>query len=379
MEADKRISYFRGCKETKIDEEYLKNEMAQFLQLDNLNFLLGAGCSSHIEDGTEYGIPGMANLYKGFCEKYPDFEIAGKKADAMFEGNLEKMLEVMGAISVAEGISSIDSDIVDKISIVQRYIRNRIIDGLHGEKVLDFYHSFYMKTVAHGRKNPINIFTTNYDLYNEQALDALSFPYNNGFVGTYKRTFNPASYKYAYVEDMNLSKNVWERVPNFFNLYKLHGSISWVKNDNTINEIDYKHIGDEDTVMIYPTPLKDRTTLMTPYSDLFRAMETALLKKNSVLITLGYSFADDHINRLILNSLAIPTFKLVVFGKSEAITRLTELNDSRIIVINSDDQIHYFRNFVEKAMPNIQEDMKEQIELPVVSELIKAFEGAKNE
>lgn len=61
--------------------------------------------------------------------------------------------------------------------------------------------------------------------------------------------------------------------------------------------------------MIYPTPLKDRTTLMTPYSDLFRAMETALLKKNSVLITLGYSFADDHINRLILNSLAIPTFK----------------------------------------------------------------------
>ena len=104
-----------------------------------------------------------------------------------------------------------------------------------------------------------------------------------------------------------------------------------------------------------------------------------MLKKNSVLITLGYSFADDHINRLILNSLAIPTFKLVVFGKSEAITRLTELNDSRIIVINSDDQIHYFRNFVEKAMPNIQEDMKEQIELPVVSELIKAFEGAKNE
>ena len=129
--------------------------------------------------------------------------------------------------------------------------------------------------------------------------------------------------------------------------------------------------------MIYPTPLKDRTTLMTPYSDLFRAMETALLKKNSVLITLGYSFADDHINRLILNSLAIPTFKLVIFGKSEAITRLTELNDSRIIVINSDDHIHYFKNFVEKAMPNLQEDVKEQIDLPAVSEIIKAFEGVK--
>ena len=178
---------------------------------------------------------------------------------------------------------------------------------------------------------------------------------------------------------MNLSKNIWERVPNFYNLYKIHGSISWVKNENNINEMDYKHIGEDDTVMIYPTPLKDRTTLMTPYSDLFRAMETALLKKNSVLITLGYSFADDHINRLILNSLAIPTFKLVIFGQSEAISRLTEMDDSRIIVINSQDKIHYFKNFVEKAMPDIKSDVKEQIELPVVTELIKAFEGGKNE
>ena len=98
-----------------------------------------------------------------------------------------------------------------------------------------------------------------------------------------------------------------------------------------------------------------------------------------MLITLGYSFADDHINRLILNSLAIPTFKLVIFGQSEAISRLTEMDDSRIIVINSQDKIHYFKNFVEKAMPDIKSDVKEQIELPVVTELIKAFEGVKNE
>lgn len=379
MESDKVISYFKGKKETKVDVEFIKNEMAQFLQLDNLNFMLGAGCSSHIVDGMEKGIPGMANLYKGFFEENPDFKIAGSEAEPIFEGNLEKMLETMGAISVAGKVRDIDTDIEDKICTVQKYIRKRIIDGLHGSEVLGFYHNFYMKTVARGRKNPINIFTTNYDLYNEQALDSLSFPYNNGFIGTYKRSFNPASYKYAYVEDMNLSKNVWERVPNFYNLYKIHGSISWVKNDNKIYEIDYEHINDDDTVMIYPTPLKDRTTLMTPYSDLFRAMETALLKKNSVLITLGYSFADDHINRLILNSLAIPTFKLVVFGQSDAITKLTEMDDSRIIVINSEDKIHYFNNFVEKAMPDVQPDVKEQMDLPIVSDLIKVFEGAKNE
>ena len=53
MENVKNISYFKGKSEIKIDLEYLKNEMAQFLQLDNLNFLLGAGCSSHIVNELE--------------------------------------------------------------------------------------------------------------------------------------------------------------------------------------------------------------------------------------------------------------------------------------------------------------------------------------
>ena len=372
---NKTISYFKGKNETKVDIDLIRTELAQFLQMDNLNFLIGAGCSSHLVDNNEMGIPGMAKLYEDFFKKHSDFKIAEEDVQSKFDGNLECMLETMGGIVAAGRVKNIDENIGDKIKIVQKFIRDKIISGLHGAEVLQLYRNFYIKTVFRGRKSPINIFTTNYDLYNEQALDSLSFPYNNGFVGTYKRSFNPASYKYAYVEDMNLSKNIWERVPNFYNLYKLHGSISWVKEDNKIREIDYKHISENDTVMIYPTPLKDRSTLMTPYSDLFRAMETGLLRKNSVLITLGYSFADDHINRLILNSLAIPTFKLVVFGKSDAIKRLIGMDDSRIIVINSDDKIHYFKNFVEKAMPDIQEDVKEKTDLDDILNRLIANNG----
>ena len=131
--------------------------------------------------------------------------------------------------------------------------------------------------------------------------------------------------------------------------------------------------------MIYPTPLKDRSTLMTPYSDLFRAFETELLKTNSILITLGYSFSDDHINRLILNALAIPTFRLVVFGKNDSIQKLIDMNDKRIIVVNSDDKIQYFKNFVSKAMPEVQDFVKEKIDLSTVSKIIEAFEGDKGE
>ena len=377
--AEDNILFFKGENKKNVSDEVIKSELAQYLQIDNLNFLVGAGCSSHIAGNVEQGIPGMKKLYEDFFKENPSFSIAGEEAKDLFDGNLEKMLETMGAISVANKVKSIDGGIEAEIVTVQKFIRNKIKGGTFGDEVKGFYHDFYMKTVCKGRKSPINVFTTNYDLYNEQALDSLSFPYNNGFIGTYSRAFNPASYKYAYVEDMNLSKDVWERVPNFYNLYKIHGSISWLKRNNQIYETDINHIDEEDTVMIYPTPLKDRTTLMTPYSDLFRAFETSLLRKNSVLITLGYSFADDHINRLILNALAIPTFRLVVFGESENINRLIAMNDSRIVVINSEDKIHYFNNFVSRAMPDIQDDMKEKMSVPTVAKIIGAFEGEKHE
>lgn len=371
------VKVFKGAAENELGETVVQQEIASYLQLNNINFLIGAGCSSHIVDDSEQGIPGMRKLYDDFFKENADFGAAGRKLKGHFDSNLEKMLEALGAIQVANEIVPIDKDIDEKIDTVQKFIRYKIIEGLHGEEVLSIYKDFYKRMISESRKAPINIFTTNYDLYNEQALDSLGLPYNNGFTGTYKRKFNPASYKYAYVEDMNLSKEVWERVPNSFNLYKIHGSISWYKDEGDIFEKDYADIGSEDTVMIYPTPLKDRTTLMVPYFDLFRNFESSLLKQNSVLVTLGYSFADDHINRLILNALAIPTFKLIVFGESDTITKLTELDDKRIIVINSDDKIHYFKNFVEKIMPEQSENSRELIDMPTVARIIKSFEEKK--
>ena len=371
------IKYFKGKNEENVDLDWLRKEMAQYLQIDNLNFLIGAGCSSHIVSDVEKGVPNMQSLYEGFFIDNPDVEIIDEKVNGMFDYNLEKMLEVMGAIQVANQLKTIDSCIDEKIKCVQKYLRNRISMGINSSEVVNFYQEFYIKTARKGRKNPINVFTTNYDLFNEQALDNLGFPYNNGFVGTYKRKFNPVSYKYAFVENMNLSKDVWQRVPSFYNLYKIHGSISWVKRDDQIWEIDYNSVKDDETVMIYPTPLKDRTTLMTPYSDLFRNMENALMRNNSVLIVMGYSFSDDHINRVILNALAIPSFRLIVFGKGSSINKLIELNDSRIIVINSDNKIHYFNNIVQSVMPDLDEDVLEEHEIPSISEIIKRFEGER--
>lgn len=48
-----------------------------------------------------------------------------------------------------------------------------------------------------------NIFTTNYDLFSETALDQLGIIYSNGFSGNIERYFNPTVFNYAYAEQMD--------------------------------------------------------------------------------------------------------------------------------------------------------------------------------
>lgn len=356
------VVFYKGKVKNSVSLDVIKKEFAQCLQVENLNFLIGSGCSSYVEDEVETSIPTMWTLAQRFFSTYPDFAVQDIALKHHFGENLESMLDYMISVRSVNHVGMIDQEINQKIKIVQDFIRNQIIEGMKCEEVNEIYKEFYLKILRKNRRNPINIFTTNYDLYSERALDELGFFYNNGFTGTYERRFNPISYNYAFVENMNLNKDVWGRISNFYNLYKIHGSINWINKDSVIIEKAIENITD-DTVMIYPTPLKDRTTLMTPYSDLMRNMQQSLMKNNSILVTLGYSFSDDHINRIILNMLSVPSFKLVVFGSGTKIEKLISANDSRIWVINSDDKIHYFNNFVTKLLPDIQDDIKERIDL----------------
>lgn len=356
------VIFYKGKAQSSVSLDAMKKEFAQCLQVENLNFLIGSGCSSHVIDDVEKSIPTMWTLAKRFFEANPDFSVQGTNLRQHFVSNLESMLDYMISVRSVNHVSEIEPEIDVKIKIVQDFIRNQIIEGMKCEDVNDIYKEFYLKILRKNRRSPINIFTTNYDLYSERALDELGFFYNNGFTGTYERKFNPISYNYAFVENMNLNKDVWDRISNFYNLYKIHGSINWVNKDSVVIEKPIENITD-DTVMIYPTPLKDRTTLMTPYSDLMRNMQQSLMKNNSILVTLGYSFSDDHINRIILNMLSVPSFRLVVLGSGTNIEKLISANDSRIWVINSEDKIHYFDNFVRKLLPDIQDDIKERIDL----------------
>lgn len=368
------VNLYKGSHKYEITVEELSSEIAHCLQIENLSFLIGAGCSSFRDDaGTEQAIPTMAGLASEFYAKNPNFKVDNKHtAEELFPNNLEALINHLISLKNITNPEKKRTGLSNKINTINKFIFERVCDTPYSKELIRLYKEFYMRIIKKTRQVPINVFTTNYDLYSENALDELGFMYNNGFLGSAKRVFNPNSYNYVVVENLGLSRDVWKSVSNFIDLYKIHGSINWIKDEDESS--DTPHIYEKDielirsrkkydSIMIYPTPQKDRSTLMVPYSDLFRMMQNSLLKKNSVLITMGYSFGDEHINRIILNALSVYDFRLVILGESDMINRLREIGDNRIWIINSAEHIHYFKNFVEKVLPAQDEEHKEEIEI----------------
>lgn len=245
--------------------------------------------------------------------------------------------------------------------------------------LIELYKQFYRKLLTRNSTLPrLNIFTTNYDLYSERAMDLLGIHYVNGFTGGISKFFNPAIFNYALAEKMDLSQSRWSVIDNFFYLYKIHGSVNWIEEEGETKLFKVKEIQDptfdvlkhKESIMIHPTPLKYNASLGSPYSDLFREFQKKLMQNNNILVTIGYSFSDEHINNLIFQAFTIPSFRLIVIGKPSqynAIGKLLNLNDSRIWIIGGDDEfktpLHYFERFVKDIMPDLTaQDLDERME-----------------
>ncbi|RLA53807.1 MAG: hypothetical protein DRQ98_08110 [Gammaproteobacteria bacterium] len=240
---------------------------------------------------------------------------------------------------------------------------------------LELYKKFYQKIVLRNKDlSRISIFTTNNDLLSEKALDALNINFNNGFGGGLDRVFNPARFHYTFSKKIDANLEKFEPLDNMVYLHKLHGSISWVEQENNslfnIQEIPViggQLKGDKKHVLIYPTPLKQTQSLGSPYSDLIREFQTKLSLPNSVIFIIGYSFSDEHLNNIIYQSLASnSSISVVIFGDC-ADCPLVKIRDNRIYRIfgtdeakpygeDKDNNIHYFKYIVEQLLSNVDDN-----------------------
>jgi hypothetical protein len=152
------------------------------------------------------------------------------------------------------------------------------------------YHHIAMWSGATRRENPIEIFTTNYDLLMEQALEDCRVPYFDGFAGARKPFFDIR----AMEEDQLPSR--WCR------LWKLHGSINWYQ-DPVRGVLRGASVESGLRRVIHPSHLKYEESRRMPYLAMIDRLRAFLKHPSSVLVICGYSFRDDHINEVIVQGL----------------------------------------------------------------------------
>jgi hypothetical protein len=209
-------------------------------------------------------------------------------------------------------------------------------------------------------------------------MDRLGIPYANGFSGFVERRFNPTSFRYALAEQFDIGGRKWAAVDAFVYLCKLHGSISWTEDDHGLFPIrEAWPQKDAGRMLIYPTPAKQNSSLASPYADLFREFQSHIVQEQSVLITAGYAFGDEHVNNIIYQALTIPTFRLIIFAALDTagdIQKLKALRDPRIWIIGGDGPIpgsraHYLDTIVEHFMPQRPSDRVDDAVRKVLQEM----------
>lgn len=401
--------------------EIIRRQLAEVFGSKNLSFLIGSGCSSFKQGEQEFGIPTMGPLAQEFQSTFNQLpglppaniyvtneqktELLDKLgidlADQDFHWNLERLMEVLmtaqqfckrskkaelqhALITVEEVIAGV------KKFILQKCTEGRFADG--DESVVSLYRRFYQSLSTRSRGlAPPWVFTTNYDLFNERAMDRSGIPYSNGFAGTVERRFNPATYRRALAEQLDISSKRWAAVDGYVHFCKLHGSINWTEEETglfPIRESADKLDPAQDRVMIYPTPSKQTASFGSPYSDMFREFQRQTVQDQSVLFVMGFSFGDEHINNIIFQGLTLPGFRLIAFlnpddANNPVVKELAALGDPRIWFIWGTDEetqkkAHYFDTIVQDLMPSSADQKEDQAIEKVFQKLLAKKQGGED-
>lgn len=263
------------------------------------------------------------------------------------------------------------------------------------ELLTNLYHIREEKTLG----KSINIFTSNYDLIFESALEVNNNYYNDGFIGRLNPEFSVSNFNYSLRRGSTISSRSTEFT--YYNLYKIHGSLSWHRVNNRVSyssdylvriedfynkylelfedyNIEERLISEsnqcEDLDQSYKeiikgltntgisnqfsefiddfkanfsivNPSKEKfkeTVLNLNYHELLRIYSNSLEKDNSVLIVYGFSFRDEHILSITERCFFNPGLTVVILAyNSEATYRFKRIfqhlnNENKLIIVNCD-------------------------------------------
>ncbi|TWU35648.1 hypothetical protein Q31b_50830 [Novipirellula aureliae] len=371
--------------------ERIEPWLTSLCQSEHLSLLLGSGLTNAVHRrATGSGVPGMAKAnFEEFDEIIQAEALRSAHACGRSEGNIEDQLRIANeyhrGVEIAAALG--DAEATSKAIRLRECIQDVLImfstfiyTGEQGianavpekrEDAFSYLVSFLMSFASRsGTRDRLHIFTTNYDRLIEAGADAAGMHLLDRFVGSVSPLFRSSRL------DLDVHYNppgirgeprYLEGVARFT---KLHGSLDWLDIERNIRRIGlpfggksmqlvssaFAEIGtDASQLMIFPNAAKDRETTFYPYTELFRDFAASLCRPNHTLVTFGYGFGDDHLNRVIKDMLTVPSTHLVVISYNDPLDRIMnmyeELGRHAQVTLLLGDHIGEFGTLVDSYLP----------------------------
>ena len=281
------------------------------------------------------------------------------RAEGNFEDQIRVASDLLRGLEIIASTKSENAPEQKQVSRLQtdltgalQSFADTILEGERGlvsaetqerELALNYLVSFLMSFASRsGTRERLQLFTTNYDRFIEAGADVAGLRLIDRFVGALAPVFRASRLDV----DLHYNPPGIRGEPRYLEgvayFTKLHGSVDWLDCDGAIRRIALP-FGATDTtpflsapglngadamrLMIYPNAAKDRETASYPYVELFRDFAASICRPNSTVVCYGYSFGDEHINRVIEDMLTIPSAHLVIIAHSDPLGRITNTYD----------------------------------------------------
>ncbi|MCX6757623.1 MAG: SIR2 family protein [Candidatus Nomurabacteria bacterium] len=343
--SDKYLLYThtKKIKESDRDEEkkeidiFLKDKFQKSLQSENILILTGAGTSigfggksmHELWNSIEKNVSDFANILKSV--KYSEIEKEKK--------NLENLLSIL---QIKKLNMENTSGQANQTSQYIELITSKILEECNFQyPSTGTPHEYFIKKLLKARKNSdkrVKIFTLNYDTLFEEAADRTDAVLIDGFSFSQKRIFNSNNFN---LDIVHREKSRIHNEESFYNkvihLYKIHGSINWDDVDSHILKNEHP----KKPVLIYPNSSKYEKSYEMPFFEMMSRFQSCLRGENSTLLIIGYSFNDDHINRVLKEAIK-NNINLEVFVIKPNINRTTQ-----------DSLINTFYNAIDQGVTDL--------------------------
>jgi hypothetical protein len=347
------------------ERRHIEPWLSALCQAEHLNLLVGSGLTNGLAHLA--GVKSADMEIKGFSAEYAEAvkKAAEESAKATGRGQPNFEDQIRAALQLIEGLriqARSDGTAKSLLEAWEKELNERLAGLLKavltterdlasvleksddkGKRVRRYLCSFLLSFASRAAtRERLHIFTTNYDRVLEHGCDLLGLRVLDRFVGRLKPVFRSSRLGV----DMHYNPPGIRGEPRYLEgvvrLTKLNGSLDWRQEcpagDTQIVRVPLPFGASEahpdlpadpvGRVLIYPSPAKDMETTAYPYADLFRDFAAAVCQPNSVLITYGYGFGDDHINRMLRDMLTIPSAHLAIISWDNASGRIQRFVES---------------------------------------------------